>query len=128
MLDIYADSRRPSIFVQDMIQRAVAGYKYFPAKAPKIGELPRMVIKSAQRWARRRSIEAELWDLSDHMLADIGVVRGDIARLAREWAISETPMSRAKIIGPNSEITAVVSSADAPVTTVANDDDMVRAA
>ncbi len=126
MLDIYADTRRPSILVQEMIKRAISGYTYFPAKAPKIGELSRMVIESVQIWFRRRAIEAELWDLSDHMLADIGVVRGDIARISREWAKSESPISRAKVIGPKSEIKAVVSPVQTPA--FANDEDIVRAA
>ncbi len=128
MLDIYADARRPSILVQEMIKRAVSGNRYFPASAPKIGDLPRMVVNSVQRLVRRRSIEAELWDLSDHMLEDIGIVRGDIARVSREWAKSETPMDRARIIGPNTEITAVTGAADISTPQVANDDAAVRAA
>jgi uncharacterized protein YjiS (DUF1127 family) len=128
MLDIYADARRPSILVQDMIQRAINGYRYLPAKLPMIGELPRVAVEGVRRLVRRLSIESELQNLSDHMLADIGVIRGDIARISREWAKHESPMVAAKVKSQKTEIPALVDAAEVPSSAVANDDASVRAA
>lgn len=128
MLDIFADTRRPSILAQDMIQRAVSGYRYSPDKAPTIGELPLMATKAVRRWLRRRNTEVELCNLSDHMLEDIGIARWDIARIARESAKHAAPLAAAKINDLKTEITALVDSTQAPVSGVANDDAKVRAA
>jgi uncharacterized protein YjiS (DUF1127 family) len=41
------------------------------------------VIESIRRWHRRSNTAAQLHQLDDRMLADIGIVRGNIAEAAR---------------------------------------------
>ena len=74
-----------------------------------------------QRWLRRRSIEAELYALSNAMLADIGLVRGDIAMVARESAKSKAPVMAAKVASAKSEVADVADVENARTSDIAND-------
>ena len=74
-----------------------------------------------QRWLRRRSIEAELHALSNAMLADIGLVRGDIATVARESAKSKAPVMAAKVASAKSEVANVADVENARTSDTAND-------
>jgi len=49
----------------------------------------RRLAKAVAIWWRARKIEAELDVLSDHMLEDIGVDRGNIHSVAYKWAEHE---------------------------------------
>ena len=86
------------------------------------------VVRNVKQWARRQSIEAQLRGMSDRMLDDIGVERADIDRIVREWVEIESAPAKAKIIGPNSEIEAIVTSDAIDVRAVANDTNDVRVA
>jgi uncharacterized protein YjiS (DUF1127 family) len=45
------------------------------------------VVKSYQNWRQYRSTIAQLSDLSDRSLADMGIVRANIRAIARKAAI-----------------------------------------
>ena len=66
--------------------------------------------------------------MSDRMLEDIGVERADIDRIVREWVEIENAPAKARIIGPNSEIDAIVTSEAIDVSVIANDTVDVRVA
>ena len=61
---------------------------------------PVRLLLSPVRWLRalvlRRRIERQLSALSDHLLADIGITRGNIPHVARAAARMETNPLRAK--------------------------------
>ena len=78
-------------------------------------------VAMIQRWLRRRSIEAELHSLSNAMLADIGLVRADIAMVARESAKSKAPVMTAKVASAKSEVADVADVENARTSDIAND-------
>ena len=94
----YAEARSNSLFVQGVAQYTAVGAGFFSIKDLNVSKLARGVIDAVRFQARRRSIEAQLNAMSDHMLADIGVVRGDIPSFAREWAKCEHPAGASKIL------------------------------
>ena len=86
--------------------------------------LAKMIQKMSgfvQRWVRRRSIEAELYSLSNAMLEDIGLVRADIALIARESAKSKAPIMAVKVASAKSEIADVADVENARASDIAND-------
>ena len=92
--------------------------------ATRLGNIARRI----SHWMHRRAIEAQLHGMSDRMLDDIGVERADISMIAREWTGIEAAPTAAKIIGPKSDIDAIVSSNDVTVKAAANDTSDMRAA
>lgn len=99
MVDVYTDTRQMSLFAEDMIQRETGRKVFVAGSAPEfstmIKQIVPTVIDSIIIWNRTRIIENELFDMSQHMLDDIGVVRGEIRAVARKWAVAETKKDRA---------------------------------
>ncbi|MBT4887957.1 MAG: DUF1127 domain-containing protein [Rhodospirillales bacterium] len=85
MMAPYADKHILEIFTADMDSRAMTVRE--PISSRK-GIFRRLVNAVAVWWSARK-IEAELDMLSDHMLEDIGVNRGDIHTVAQDWAVRE---------------------------------------
>jgi len=99
MMDVYSDTRQMSLFAEDMIQRKIGRQTFVAGSAPEFSAMIKNIIPTIVygviAWNRRRQIENELFDMSDHMLSDIGVVRGEIRTVARKWAATETNRDRA---------------------------------
>ena len=48
-------------------------------------------LRVIAEWQQRRKAKAQLESLSDRMLADIGIQRGDIAKIVDSWFVAEKP-------------------------------------
>lgn len=100
MMDVYSDTRQMSLFAEDMVQRNIGRQTFVAGSAPDFSVMVKNLIPSIVdgfvAWKRRQQIESQLFEMSDHMLSDIGVVRGEIRTVARNWAIAETKRNRAE--------------------------------
>ena len=85
MLAPYADIRILEIFTKEMVQRGIAVRN---PVSPRRGVFRRLA-NAVAIWWRARKIEAELDVLSNHMLEDIGIDRGNIHTVAHKWASHE---------------------------------------
>ena len=103
--------------------------------APTFGQMfvkaTRSVLEGLAQWNRKRKIANEMYELSDHMLADIGLNRFDIPRVAAESARikSSTKVAQGKVAASQTaKIVPFAVSDEAEKVTVASNDDALKVA
>jgi len=70
--------------IQNQATLSRIGSLVFARQTPRVAaERHASLINSLRSWRERRAAAAELTSLSDRSLADIGLTRGDIARVVR---------------------------------------------
>lgn len=91
MTNAHAEPRSNSLFVQGVAQYTAVGSGFFIVRDLNVASRAATAVDFVRYHMRRRVVEAQLTSLSDRMLTDIGIVRGDIPALAWKWAKSGSP-------------------------------------
>ncbi len=131
MLNTYDDTRQLSMFAEDMVRRRNGDNSSAMSIGVALGKGARNLVNSVVRWNKRRLVTAELQGLNDRLLADIGLVRSDINRVAHEWTRTYAPVRTARADKPlhTAEIkTFTPAQAAASSIVVANDDAAAKVA
>ncbi|MEQ8665525.1 MAG: DUF1127 domain-containing protein [Rhodospirillales bacterium] len=90
MIKFVEENRQLSMFADDMIERRLRGEDpaanlpptFIGLVAGTVGKIVEFVVRTYTR----RSVTYKLSNLSNRMLTDIGLTRGDIARIAEDAA------------------------------------------
>lgn len=118
MLDVNSHTRGVTLFTDEMIERQIGPRTFVADAVPDFGaavsRLFFAIVDSYSIWSRRRSIEAELYALSPHMLEDVGVIPGDIPAVANQWAKAEVKRHRAKRLAARTAKAAPKAAAVVP--------------
>lgn len=128
MLADTTNPRQLSLFAEDMIDGRIRDGRFVASRPSVTGIIANAVaatIARVARWQRCRAIEAELRGLSDHMLSDIGLTRGDISRAAAAWSCTEKPaeVRRSEPVRRSADAVMPLPATQPAVAAVASNDD-----
>lgn len=126
MIKIVEEKRQLSMFADDMIDRRLRGEdpeaELSPTFIGVVAAAVSKIVEFAVRTYTRRSVSYKLSNLSGRMLDDIGLTRGDIARIAEDaarYAGAAEGIRSQRFIRRSAEIIAFPKKKAQPV---ANDD------
>ncbi len=112
MTNISGASALSPLFVQGIARSVAVGTGFFRIPMPALGGTLAAIENTIRHYVRRGAIEKQLTAMSDHMLEDIGLCRGDIREFANEWAKNETPAP----VSTSSDLVKAVVSLPARIT------------